>query len=615
MSWTMKRDQKPAAVDIPRPSERCIPIAEVRTLDMNITIEPQGSSEVTQEEVNQLIVAVCKMEEDIKRAKAAALMGVTAQDSVAQRLTELRIGRIEMLKRRTSFFKLPSDSASTPSAERVALEVARLDSLATVVEADTEIVEAALLVVGLRASAGVDEIRSLFQEQHDQLGDIHSKIQAERSWWIGQREPSGEDDVLNHIRDSVYWWAVVKDPSMAPTDPLIAWVILLVQTSIYVLIILVGIQGGNSDAECEKSYITLHVLLALCSCGVTMLLVLSFSATDLVTIFYLFRYPGDLPFRRCAFAILLTVSLACLLAASVVVFRNLDGIELVLGAVAVLFIADVDEKAMTALSQMPPEWRLFSVLETIGLSLVGAVIYASFAETQTACTARGGCNSSITVGDNGRLDVYCFFYSPEFIPFHLGIMTGGSCLVTLILAQVARCHRTLGHCISEHQHRWACGLVFLWILVALIPLISQSSLSIAVFLGFQLVALIAGVSLHALALCKCWTGLCSYLPALLLGWGLSSVVSLGIHQNLIILDKEARVYLLSFFGFAACALSMYTYHKLGSFVWSLDDERGQKEWINTRRHWIRVYFWSVMGPTGWLAVFWADQLLWVLRVM
>ncbi|CAM9409930.1 unnamed protein product [Ectocarpus sp. 8 AP-2014] len=62
----------------------------------------------------------------------------------------------------------------------------------------------------------------------------------------------------------------------------------------------------------------------------------------------------------------------CSIGASVRVlfFSSEDNVNLVIGAAAVLFIADVDEKAHTVLKSFSGKWRLYWVLEVIGMSFV-----------------------------------------------------------------------------------------------------------------------------------------------------------------------------------------------------------------------------------------------------
>eukprot|EP00752_Nemacystus_decipiens_P002686 g2511.t1 len=78
---------------------------------------------------------------------------------------------------------------------------------------------------------------------------------------------------------------------------------------------------------------------------------------------------------RKLFGLCLVGTFLALIGASIRVlfYSSFENVELVIGAAAVLFIADVDEKAMGVLKNVTGRWRLFWVLESIGLSMFLAV--------------------------------------------------------------------------------------------------------------------------------------------------------------------------------------------------------------------------------------------------
>ncbi|CAM9740104.1 unnamed protein product [Pylaiella littoralis] len=89
---------------------------------------------------------------------------------------------------------------------------------------------------------------------------------------------------------------------------------------------------------------------------------------------------------RRIFGVCLLITFGALLVASMRVLfsSSFENADLVLGAAAVLFIADIDEKGMVPLSNVGGEWRLFWVLELVGLSLGLAVLVAKLTGSDEA---------------------------------------------------------------------------------------------------------------------------------------------------------------------------------------------------------------------------------------
>ncbi|CAB1100999.1 unnamed protein product [Ectocarpus sp. CCAP 1310/34] len=134
--------------------------------------------------------------------------------------------------------------------------------------------------------------------------------------------------------------------------------------------------GGNQFTEGDTSSETVdYSILAI---AVSMYLLLSIAVADLCggsALVVEGRGSGDdfvwFTGRR-LFGVFLVVTFLTLIGASVRVlfFSSQDNVTLVIGAAAVLFIADVDEKAHTVLKNFSGKSRLCWVLEIIGMSFV-----------------------------------------------------------------------------------------------------------------------------------------------------------------------------------------------------------------------------------------------------
>ncbi|CAN0359830.1 unnamed protein product [Ectocarpus sp. 12 AP-2014] len=241
-------------------------------------------------------------------------------------------------------------------------------------------------------AAGVGQVSC--EEKNNNPGSV---VSSPRLW-------PGSDFKLDRFQaGSVYLWACGErdqDDGEAPVtvpEAVAAWVILLTQAICYAGLWYVG---GNKFTESDTSSETVdYSILAI---AVSMYLLLSIAVADLCggcALVVEGRGSGDefvwFTGRR-LFGVFLVVTFLTLIGASVRVlfFSSEDNVNLVIGAAAVLFIADVDEKAHTVLKNFSGKWRLFWVLEVIGMSFV----LATFSVKATGNDSRVGGSESDRTG-------------------------------------------------------------------------------------------------------------------------------------------------------------------------------------------------------------------------
>eukprot|EP00752_Nemacystus_decipiens_P003893 g3575.t1 len=247
---------------------------------------------------------------------------------------------------------------------------------------------------------------------------------------------------------SVYLWACDERGDGDGTSPVsrperwAAWVVLLTQFLCYVELWVVSgdrtfrddpLSPGSDEATSSSFYDAADYSIVAIS--VAMYLVLSIVAADLwggLALVLEGRGPSDnftwFTSRRLYGACLLTTFGALVGASTRVLFySSFENVDWVLGAAAVLFIADVDEKAMGVLRNVGGGWRLFWVFQAVGSSFGLAVLVVKL--TESADTVQGGdsnrdrCESWFTPG----CSIYDWYFVFNMYPL---AVTAFSLLVT-----------------------------------------------------------------------------------------------------------------------------------------------------------------------------------------
>eukprot|EP00904_Undaria_pinnatifida_P000663 jgi/Undpi1/10598/HiC_scaffold_29.g13048.m1 len=151
--------------------------------------------------------------------------------------------------------------------------------------------------------------------------------------------PGHDFELKEYLPGSVYLWAcgekgLGQDQAPSASDAVVAWAVLLVQIAGYTVLL----WAVNGSEKQEGGYTVVSVTVA-------MYLNISIASPDLWASFALIKAN-----RGCrAFGIALLVSFVMLFASSTrVLFRTSgDNVDLIIGAVAVLFIADMVSLAIT----------------------------------------------------------------------------------------------------------------------------------------------------------------------------------------------------------------------------------------------------------------------------
>ncbi|CAM9764131.1 unnamed protein product [Ectocarpus fasciculatus] len=198
----------------------------------------------------------------------------------------------------------------------------------------------------------------------------------------------GKDFRLEQVLPgSVYLWACGErgegdGPSpVSRPEAVAAWVVLISQAVCYAG--LWAITGNQPPTDSQTSSVgdDDHRDYSILAIAGAMYLLLTIVAADLWGGCALcLEGLGSADFawctRRRAFGACLLGTFVALIGASIRVlfYSSFENMELVIGAAAVLFIADVDEKVMVVLKNVRGRWRLFWVLEAIGLSFFLAML-------------------------------------------------------------------------------------------------------------------------------------------------------------------------------------------------------------------------------------------------
>ncbi|CAM9581797.1 unnamed protein product [Choristocarpus tenellus] len=456
---------------------------------------------------------------------------------------------------------------------------------------------------GKRGYLGMTDQRMLVQELTE-LREAYSYCHKEKVLWISRlpQVGSAHSDELQYLEGSVYLWAcqplcTKNEASVPAEDVALGWVVLVWQLVVYGTVIWVA---ADSDPEQNTS----ENESSLMSVTVTMFLMLSIASPDLVAGCHLLYHPGRMPCRRRFFGVLLVLSFAMLAAASLSLFYDLEGVDLILGAAAVLFVAEVDEKAMKALMYVPESWRLFCVLETIALSFALGVTFAILTE------------KNISDKDDICVNIQCLFFTIASIPFHImGVTMAASAVYGLLSFCVHAC-RVGKECIPPHQVGSTC-IIIVWIVVWWIDVLgsfaglyddmirSNGFLFIGTAYNYTLFsfaqfALIVGFALHTTAYFVGWPDR-PHAPATLLGAGLAQWVSYIIIKILMSLP-ESQGYILYIVFCSLVVLGIVVtvvFRTLRSSMWHLS------EGWDTKRQWKRIGFWTVVAMYGHILYYYA----------
>ncbi|CAM9467011.1 unnamed protein product [Ectocarpus fasciculatus] len=140
--------------------------------------------------------------------------------------------------------------------------------------------------------------------------------------------------------------------------------------------------------------------------------------------------------RRRFFGACLLVTFGSLVVAStrVLFYSSFENVDLLLSAAAVLFVADVDEKAMAVLATVGEEWRLFWVIEAIGSSLGLALLVVKV--TGNGDAVREGDNRCGSVWSTEGCSVYSWTFVLNYQPI---AVTTLSLLISRAVSRPASC--------------------------------------------------------------------------------------------------------------------------------------------------------------------------------
>ncbi|CAM9799803.1 unnamed protein product, partial [Ascophyllum nodosum] len=236
----------------------------------------------------------------------------------------------------------------------------------------------------------------------------------------------------------------------AATDAIAGWIILMAQISCYILILVnspkrtseqlreasiihVPVEANHASdynlfqsstddgANFTSEHSTESVSYALSSISAAVYLVLTFAAGDLRAAFALLQ-TRTLYNMISGAAILASFVLLVLASLSILFFLANDNASFVVGAAAVLFISDLDEKLWTALQTVSTRSRLFWCVEAFAVSLVLAIAGITWFGNMEA-TSADGVNASkeentgyrysnVVLVSEIRFETGCFLIAP-----------------------------------------------------------------------------------------------------------------------------------------------------------------------------------------------------------
>ncbi|CAN0210178.1 unnamed protein product, partial [Scytosiphon promiscuus] len=104
----------------------------------------------------------------------------------------------------------------------------------------------------------------------------------------------------------------------------------------------------------------------------------------------------------------------------VLFYSSMENVDWVVGAAAVLFIADVDEKVMAVLKNVGGGWRLFWVLQVIGLSFGLAVLVVELTGNGDTVNAGNRCDSA---WDTEGCSIYSWWFLLELYPLVVTVLS------------------------------------------------------------------------------------------------------------------------------------------------------------------------------------------------
>lgn len=232
-----------------------------------------------------------------------------------------------------------------------------------------------------------------------------------------------------HLSDSVYLWACGEkandeDDDTQLCDRLIGWLILFMQGFAYAMLIVVARvksnsdAGGSADGDDESGYLLPSVT------GAMYLLVAS-TAHDLRAGYSLLVDGRRVGHRAFGTGLLVVYGIMVSAAMTVLVSTSEDSASVVLNAVTVLVVADLDEKALKLLLTVPAKWRLFWAIESAGISFALALVAIYYM----------GDASPLLEGNNGILKTF-----PTWFLWVVNPTAVTLCSVVLSLAMQAVCN-------------------------------------------------------------------------------------------------------------------------------------------------------------------------------
>lgn len=184
------------------------------------------------------------------------------------------------------------------------------------------------------------------------------------------------------LRDSIYLWACGEktedgDQDLKLTDRLIGWLILFMQGfSLTMLIVLDRATSKSDTAGSPAGHGEWRYLLP--SVTGSMYLLVASTTHDLRAGFSLMVDGSCAGHRAFGIALLIVYGIMMSAAMTVLMSTSDDSASVVLNAVTVLFIADLDEKTLHFMSTIPQEWRLFWAMQSIGISFALALIAVAY---------------------------------------------------------------------------------------------------------------------------------------------------------------------------------------------------------------------------------------------